>query len=163
MPVSIRRAAETIGDLFEEHQWPYEYNTEKRRFSARFDLSVAGIDHVEIHIHARPNHMDPSRCRAIISYGLIPLKADPAQIAQVCEYLTRANFGLGIGNFELDFPTGTIRYKVTINCRSGLPGFTVLSDLVSVPVAMFNRYGAGLVAVNAGTETAEEAAKKADA
>ena len=48
MPVSIRRAAETIGDLFEEHQWPYEYNTEKRRFSARFDLSVAGIDHVGI-------------------------------------------------------------------------------------------------------------------
>ena len=163
MPVSIRRAAETIGDLFEEHQWPYEYNTEKRRFSARFDLSVAGLDHVEIHIHARPNHMDPSRCRAIISYGLIPLKADPARIAQVCEYLTRANFGLGIGNVELDFPTGTIRYKVTINCRSGLPGFTVLSDLISVPVAMFNRYCAGLVAVNAGTETAEDAAKKADA
>lgn len=163
MPASLRRAAEMIRDLFEEHMWPYEYNEEKHRFSARFDLTVAGLDHVEIHIHARPSHLDPVKCRSIVAYGLIHLKAAPAQIAQVGEYLTRANFGLAIGNFELDYPTGTIRYKVSVNCRSGLPGFSALEDMVSVPVAMFNRYGEGLLAVNAGIETAEAAARKADA
>ena len=163
MSVSIRRAAEAIRDLFEEHLWPYEYDEEKHRFSSHFDLEVAGLDRVELHIHARPSSIEPTKCRSIVSYGRIHLKAAPDHIAQVGEYLTRANFGLAIGNFELDYPTGTIRYKVAVNCRRGLPGFSAMEDLVSIPVAMFNRYGKGLLAVNAGTETAEAAARQADA
>ena len=163
MPASVRRAAETIRDMFEEHLWPYEYNEEKRRFSARFDLEIAELKEVEIHIHARPSSIDPAKCRSIVAYGRIHLKADLDRIAQVCEYLTRANFGLAIGNFELDYSTGVIRYKVAMNCRSGLPGISALEDLVAIPVAMFNRYGKGLLAVNNGTMTAEDAARQADA
>ena len=163
MPASIRRAAEAIRDMFEEHLWPYEYNEEKRRFSARFDLEVADLKEVEIHIHARPSSIDPAKCRSIVAYGRIHMQADLEHIAQICEYLTRANFGLAIGNFELDYSTGIIRYKVAMNCRSGLPGPRALEDLVAIPVAMFNRYGKGLLAVNAGTETAEAAARQADA
>lgn len=163
MPASIRRAAEAIRDMFEEHLLPYEYNEEKRRFSARFDLEIAELKEVEIHIHARPSSIDPAKCRSIVAYGRIHLKADLDRIAQVCEYLTRANFGLAIGNFELDYSTGVIRYKVAMNCRSGLPGISALEDLVAIPVAMFNRYGKGLLAVNNGTMTAEDAARQADA
>ena len=162
MPVSIRRAAEAIRDLFEEHMWPYEYKEDMHLFSTRFDLEVPGLDHTDIRILPRPSAKDPAKCRTIAAYAFIPLKVAPARIAEVCEYLTRANFGLAIGNFELDYDHGVIRYKITLNCRSGIPGISALEDLVSIPVAMYNRYGSGLLAVNDGTATAAEAAKKAD-
>ena len=163
MSASIHRAADTIRDMFEEHLWSYEYNEEKHRFTARHDLEIPELKETEIHIYVRPSTIEPTRCRSIVAYGLTHLKVDPDRIAQVGEYLTRANFGLAIGNFELDCDNGTIRYKVSINCRSSLPGTSALEDMIAIPIAMFNRYGRGLLAVNAGTETAKEAAAKADA
>ena len=84
-------------------------------------------------------------------------------MAAVCEYLTRANYGLTIGNFELDHRDGEVRYKVSCNVREGLPGEDAVDDLIAMPVAMFNKYGNGFLAVNMGFSTPEDAAAQAEA
>lgn len=162
MPVSMRKATEAIREMFSMHNWAYAYNEEQDKFTARFNLSKTRLGNVEIQIRPRPSSADPNVCRAIVAYGRIRLRATPETMAPICEYLTRANLGLSIGNFELDHRDGEIRYKVSMNCRDAIPSPHAMEDVIDIPVAMYNRYGDCLLAVSEGTLSAEEAAKRAD-
>jgi len=70
----------------------------------------------------------------ICIYSIMPRKAPNARLAQVAEYLTRANYGLLVGNFELDLSDGEIRYKVSIDAE----------DISEVAGAMRNMMRANL-------------------
>lgn len=103
---------------------------------------------------------DPSMCTRISAYGLPTTKADETCMAETCEFIARANYGIAIGNFEVDVRDGELRYKVCINVRDGLPGHDALDDLISLPVLMFNRYGDGFLRVIMGVSTPKEAIEK---
>ncbi len=48
----------------------------------------------------------------------------------VAEFITRANFGIVIGNFEIDFSDGEIRYKTSIDVEGDRPSFALIKRLV---------------------------------
>ena len=162
MSVSMNQAVSAIKNMFEQNSWKYQFDEERMMFSTGFKLSKTKLGSMDIRILVRPVPDEPSNCFRINSYGEIDLKADDGCIHQVCEYLTRANFGLNFGNFELDFTDGEIRFKVSYNVKDGMVGFDALDDMVSMPVAMFNRYGNGLLAVSMGMMTPEDAIKQAE-
>jgi len=93
----------------------------------------------------------------------IALSADEDCRQKVAEYITRANYGLRFGCFEMDFNDGEIRYRLTLDCedRTGLSDDLVRSTLV-IPMRMLERYGDGLVAVMYGIMTPEEALNEAE-
>lgn len=62
----------------------------------------------------------------------------------MAEYITRANFGLKMGNFELDYRDGEIRYQSCLPCREGIPSLKDIEYAVDVTFLMMNRYGDGL-------------------
>ncbi len=162
MSVSMSQAIGAVRALIEGNQWKYEYSAEKQRFQLKFNLSKTKLSNCTIFISVRPRSDDENSCSRIISYGYISLSGDAESMANVCEYLTRANYGLSIGNFELDFRDGEIRYKVSCNARDALPGEDALDDLISLPILMFNRYGNGLLAVSMGMMTPEQAVEQAE-
>ena len=88
--------------------------------------------------------------KLILNYGLIDMKAEESVRDKVAEFITRANYGLNFGNFEMDFNDGEIRYKMTVDCENQLPGDDVLDRMVVMPALMFQRYGDGLLAVMFG-------------
>src|SRR5438105_2189180 len=45
----------------------------------------------------------------LVFYSICPMSAPEAKRARVVEYITRANYGLIIGNFEMDVDDGEIR------------------------------------------------------
>jgi hypothetical protein len=47
-------------------------------------------------------------------------KASEATRPSVAEFITRANYGVIIGNFELDYQDGTVRFKTSVDFE-GLP------------------------------------------
>ncbi len=47
----------------------------------------------------------------LVIYAYAPIKVLPETRLMAAEYLTRANYGMFIGNFELDFNDGEVRYK----------------------------------------------------
>ena len=51
----------------------------------------------------------------------IPLAADKNSRLAVAEYLTRVNFNMRNGNFELDMETGEIRFKTYVHVGGGRP------------------------------------------
>lgn len=159
---TMSQAIAYVRSFIESNGWRYQYDEDRTMFKAGFNLKRTKIGSVDIRILVRSTSSDPNLCHRIVSYGEVSLSADKDCMAQVAEYLHRANFGLSIGNFELDFNDGEIRYKVSCNCVDALPGEDAIDDMFGIPVAMFNRYGNGLLAVSMGMMSPEEAIRQAE-
>lgn len=61
-----------------------------------------------------------------IFYVIAPVKAPEEARLAVAEFITRANYGLRIGNFELDFNDGEVRYKSSLDFE----GVTLTTELI---------------------------------
>jgi hypothetical protein len=72
----------------------------------------------------------------------------------VALFLTRANYGILHGNFELDLEDGDLRYKTSIDVRGAELTEALLENLVTANVAMFDRYIHGIEAVVRGEDPA---------
>ncbi len=77
--------------------------------------------------------------------SVCPLNASEDSYANVVEYLTRANYGLRVGNFEFDYTDGEIRYQCCLVCDGALPSSEEIDRCVTVNLVMMGRYGDGLV------------------
>ena len=76
-----------------------------------------------------------------------PDKGDAATMKRTAEFLTRANYGLVFGNFEMDMHDGEIRYKTFVPCGGEAPCADVIRRSIYVPAMMLDRYGDGLLKV----------------
>ena len=157
MSVTMNSVINAIRSLLDKNEYKYDFSQEKNLFFLEFRLSKTKIGSMTICIRLKPDVEDASLCRAVSAYGYVDTKADDSCMAEVCEYLTRANYGITLGNFELDHEDGEIRYKVAFNCKDAMPGDDAIDDLIALPVWAFNRYGNGILAVSMGLQTAKEA------
>ena len=76
----------------------------------------------------------------------------------VALFLTRANYGILHGNFELDLDDGDLRYKTSIDVHGAELTETLLDNVVIANVSMFDRYVPGIEAVVRGSDPAEAVA-----
>ena len=67
-------------------------------------------------------------------------------------FLTRANYGILHGNFELDLDDGDLRYKTSIDVSGAELTETLLENVVIANVSMFDRYVPGIEAVVRGVD-----------
>lgn len=86
-----------------------------------------------------------------------PNPAPPESRMKVAEFITRANYGLVVGNFEMSFANGTIRFKTGIDFTNNelterLIGNAVLSSMESL-----EPFSASLKSVIAGDMEPEAA------
>ncbi len=70
--------------------------------------------------------------------------------AAMAEFLTRANFGMAIGNFEMDYGDGEVRFKTSIDVSQDRLSAGLLAPLVWINVATMDRYLPGILDVLAG-------------
>jgi len=75
----------------------------------------------------------------------------------VAEYTTRANYGLRIGNFEVDYSDGEVRYKGSLDFEGEKLSFSLIRNVIYPSVQTMDRYLTGLLGVMYGSKTAEEA------
>ncbi|AFZ22685.1 hypothetical protein Cylst_0323 [Cylindrospermum stagnale PCC 7417] len=85
-----------------------------------------------------------------IFYSVCPIIAPESWRLAVSEFIARANYGLTIGNFEIDFRDGEIRYKTSINLESDRLSFICIKDLVDTNLQMMDKYLPGIMSVIAG-------------
>ena len=105
----------------------------------------------------------PNTNNAIATYAVCPMNADESERAAVMEYITRANYGLRIGNFEMDLNDGEIRYKTYLQMQGRVPPTKTVDRYISLSYLMLEKYGNGLLSVMYGVSTPEEAIKAAEA
>lgn len=77
-------------------------------------------------------------------YSLCPVSVLEKKRQLVCEFLSRANYGLAIGNFEFDFDDGEVRYKTSIDVEGSGLTFALIKRLVYVNVVTVDQYLPGI-------------------
>ena len=70
----------------------------------------------------------------------------------IAEAITRANYGLKLGNFEMDFDDGELRYQVALPIDDELPKDDVLDHILYVGGAMIDRYVPAYLSIIYGNE-----------
>ena len=80
-------------------------------------------------------------------YSICPGLAPESKRAAVAELIARANYGLIVGNFEMDFDDGEIRYKTSIDIAADELNSEIIKRLVYANVTMMDEYLPGIIAV----------------
>lgn len=82
-----------------------------------------------------------------IFYSVVPFNVPRERRAAVAEFLTRANYGLQIGNFELDLDDGEVRFKTSIDVKGAELTPALVDRAVVMNLHATNRYLAGIAAL----------------
>lgn len=85
-----------------------------------------------------------------IFYVVCPVKAGEDARLAVAEFITRANFGLRIGNLEMDFLDGEVRYKSSIDFEGETLTPQLVRNAIYPAVQTIDRYLGGLLKVMYG-------------
>lgn len=92
-----------------------------------------------------------------IFYSVVLETTPPEHRPEVMKFVTLANYGMQVGNFELDLEDGEVRFKTSIDVEGVDLGEGLLRNMVELNILMMGLYYDGLVAVMRGGMTAEEA------
>ncbi len=97
-----------------------------------------------------------------VFYVYTPVKAETSARLAVAEYITRANYGMRIGNFEFDFSDGEIRYKSSFDFESELITFNFIKHAIYPAIQTMDHYLPSLLSVIYGGKTALQAIEEVE-
>jgi hypothetical protein len=82
-----------------------------------------------------------------VFYSVFPVRAPENQLADVAEFINRANYGMIIGNFEMDYSDGEIRYKTSVDIEDVDLSEPLLRHMIYANVLTMDKYFPGLMRV----------------
>jgi hypothetical protein len=95
---------------------------------------------------------------AILLYSVCPLRVPEERRPEMASFLTRANYGLAAGNFELDLDDGEIRCKTVVDVDDELNS-AILTRLVRANGLAMETYLPGIGAVITGASAVSALAR----
>ena len=135
---SISPIFQAIINLFTENNWHFNKIEEQPVLYLTFPGKNGQYD---CYAQAREEQSQ------FIFYSLCPTKVPKPKRRALAEFTSIANYGTIIGNFELDFTEGEIRYKTQTKVDN-LPWiFDQIKDLVYTNVWMMDQYLPGIISV----------------
>jgi hypothetical protein len=99
----------------------------------------------------------------MVFYSVCPTNIPEANRDEVTRYLSRVNYDMIIGNFEIDLDDGEVRYKTSIDVEGTPLTHALLEPLVYQNVNTMDQYLPGIVAIVEDGLTAEQALSKLSA
>lgn len=96
-------------------------------------------------------------------YALCPINVPDVHRLAMAEFITRANYGLSIGNFEMDFSDGEIRFKTAIDVQDTELNDALIRGMVYLNVLTMDRYLPGIMAVASGNASPIQAIEQVEA
>ena len=145
----------TILQLAFDHEgWTYGFDEAAGTLEAGFDLE-SRLGEAPLYIHVLED--------VVLCHAYAPLKVPEEDRRRVMEFVTRANCGLKLGNFEMDLDTGIVCFKTTF-CLTGVPLPTrgAMTELVRGALSVLEDYGDALDDVIKGRRTPAEAVRQAE-
>lgn len=135
-----------MAQFFVTEQWDARWLADSEAFVAPFDG-----DHGRWDVVTQVRESE----RQLMVYSLCPLSVPAARVPAMGEFVARANFGLVLGNFELDWDAGDLRYKTSLDVGEGDVDEQLLRPLVYANVLMMDHYLSGVAAVIGGSNPAD--------
>jgi hypothetical protein len=138
---------EIVGQYFAEDEWPVDIidtTVFRTRFRGETGQWVC-------------NGWIREEDKQFVFYSMCPITVPESRLGDAMEFTTRANFGMILGNFELDVSDGEIRYKTSIDVEGGELTVGLCRQVVVSNVMMMDRYLPGVLAVISGARTPAQA------
>jgi len=98
----------------------------------------------------------------VVIYSASGLRVPPERRATLAELVARANFGMAIGNFELNLDTGELRYKTSIDVSASAIDGGLLDRLVRANIETMDRYLPAVAAASHSEISAVDALGRVD-
>lgn len=76
----------------------------------------------------------------LLVYSILPENVPEERRARIAELFVRINYGLVLGNFEMDWADGEVRYKTSMDVEDITPTATVLRNLIFSNFFSTDRY-----------------------
>ena len=92
-----------------------------------------------------------------VFYSVCPVNVPEEKHVAAAELLTRVNYDLVIGNFEMDFSDGEVRYKTSLEVTGDALSLPLVQNAVYLNVLMMDRYLPGIMSVVYGDVSPVEA------
>jgi hypothetical protein len=93
----------------------------------------------------------------VIFYAISPVRVPLEKRLVVAEFITRANYGLPMGNFEMDMEDGEVRFKGSLDFEGEILSPNLIRNLIYPVVQTLDLYLPGLLQILYGEATALDA------
>jgi hypothetical protein len=98
----------------------------------------------------------------VLFYAYFPLHIPEEKRRDVAEFVARANYGLILGNLELDMRDREVRFKTSLDVEGMPVAGKPLKNLIYSNLLTMDRYLPGLMALLYGNVTAEQAVSQVE-
>lgn len=98
-----------------------------------------------------------------VFYSVLPVNIPKEKRVKVAEFITRVNYGMVLGNFEMDFEDGEVRYKTSIDVEGAELSAAMIRQIVYSNIIITDRYLTSLMRVSFSDASPEEAIEEGDA
>ena len=133
--------ANVVKQFLTEDEWYYSFDEARGIFD--FGLKIESkIQRIRYIIDVKEDEM--------VIYGICPIGVDhndEKMMAQMAEFICRANFGMKNGCWEVDYRDGEIRYKSYIDCDNMLPSTQVIKNSIYCIETMYEHYAHGITSI----------------
>jgi hypothetical protein len=128
------------------------YQKLPERMTVRFGISLDN-GHYECYADALEESSQFIVC------SISPVKVPLNKRALVAEFLTRINYRLLLGGFEMDYADGEVRFKTTLIYEDDIPPTDALIDRTfKTNLRMMDRFFPGIMAIVYGNASPEDMA-----
>lgn len=141
--------AQSIQSFFDGNDLKYVYLEDKNVFVTSLPVNGSLVEKYRLILRVGADE--------VMAHAQLETYVDEPRRAEVSQYLTRVNYGLKNGSFDMDFQDGEVRYKVFIDSGDRELTRQELINLIILPGMMYAKYGNGLLAVMYGVAEAEAA------
>ena len=149
---SYKENAEIIKKFLDEDDWHYEMHDHGR--AAVFTGGIGGFKGI----------YNSFRFLLIVgddelqNYATLPASAKD-KLPQMAEFITRANYGLKYGDFEMDWNDGEVRFHLAFPMSAVRAVKILLPTLLMLPAKMLDQYSKGFTEVLMGLKSPADAIK----
>lgn len=145
------RAWNTLQQFLHDDEWKPERINDHPAFRVFYQGT---------NVHLRCVAQIKLETQQLVIYAYYPIHVGQEQRMAAAEYLTRANYGLNVANFEFDFNDGEVRCKCSLDFEDETLSYPWVRNTIYPATRIADRYFPGLMKVIYGSATPEEAIKE---
>lgn len=101
--------------------------------------------------------------KKLAMYSVADSHIPEARRPAMADFITRANFGIVVGNFEMDFSDGELRFKTSLDSGGEVVPADLLRRMLDSNLTHMNRYLPGIMGVAFGDLAPAEAIRRCEA
>lgn len=146
--INASQAFATLGQFLEDDEWYPQQLEDKTIYRMGFSGKNGQLTcYAQIQVDLEQ----------FLFYAVAPVKVPEETRMAAAEFITRANYGLRIGNFEMDWSDGEIRYKSSLDFEGAVLTPELIRNAIYPAAQTLDHYLPGLMSTVYGGKSAAEA------